>query len=157
MIERRAQWAIEEWRRFPSMGYGQMVAAISKHFEVGITGSEQTIKRAYEIIKANSGGFVDRIFDMYMHIADEQLAHGERGEARRTLDSVRAHLGISAPARIEHSGIVGVQHAEANFDDMDDVELDAMLRRVARQRGGELTASDNIFGTTSLPVDAKLH
>lgn len=113
-----------------------MKEAVRAHFECGFSAAQDTITRAYEVLEENMREFgAPRLFDAYYEIHTEQKKRNELGEARKTLDSIRALGGIGAPDRLEHSGEVEVKTKLPDVSDLSDSELRAMLKRVAPKKG----------------------
>lgn len=134
-LEMRAQWALERWEKHPSLTYLMMLAEIRKRFDVGKSAGEQSIKRAYQILRDqwSNSDIVDRLAARYHSIADKAEADGDWHAAIRAMDSLRRHLGIGAPDRVEHSRGVS-QH---KLDDVDDDDLLSMFEKVEARRKPE--------------------
>ena len=130
-LERRAQWVIDRWDEMPSLRYSEMVKEVRRTFECGKTAGEKAIERAYEILRVtwSDPALSDRIAHKYMSIVEAAEKAGEFRAARAALDSLRRHLGLGAPDRVEHSG--GLEIKQEAVEDMTDEEL----RLIARMAG----------------------
>ena len=131
-VERRALWVVQRWADDPSVRPGAMKLEVQARFECGITASDQALSRAYELMAEhrNDGGLVDRIAGFYFELAKDARRDKQFNSARMAMDSLRAHLGIGAPERVEHSGGVSVEVEQAIADLTDD-EL-ALLARLEK-------------------------
>lgn len=122
MLERRARWVIERWDERPSLRYGEMVEEVRKNFEVGKTAGEQAIKRAYAVMaeEASNEHLADRITAKYLSLSEGAERAGDWRAARSILDSLRRHLGLGAPERVEHT------IKDEQMDDLTDAQLAAL-------------------------------
>lgn len=126
-VEARARWVIERWDERPSLRYREMVEEVRKHFEVGKTAGEQAIKRAYALMteEFSNEHLADRITAKYISLAEAAERDGDWRAARSILDSLRRHLGLGAPDRVEHT------IKDENMDDLSDEEV-AILAKLDR-------------------------
>lgn len=127
-LERRAQWVIDRWDERPSLRYGEMVREVQRQFECGKTAGEQAIKHAYTLLKElwSRPELVDRIANHYLAAFELAQTQNNPRSMVRALDSLRRHLGLGAPDRIEHSGEIGVTAEQ--LEDLTDEELRIMAK-----------------------------
>ena len=135
-LEARGRWVVEHWDEVPSLRYKDMLAAVRLHFLIGKTAGEQAIKRAYEIMREtwSDPSWGDRIAARYLEISEKAEKRGDLTNARKALDSLRAHLGIGAPQRhaIEHSGSIDSETTlnltDEDYESMSDEQLLALAK-----------------------------
>lgn len=131
-LETRARWVIERWDERPSLRYREMVEEVRKRFEVGKTAGEKAIQRAYAIMKeeASNEHLADRITAKYISLAEAAERDGDWRAARSILDSLRRHLGLGAPDRLNIT-----DDRDENMDDLSDDEV-AVLAKLDRNVPG---------------------
>lgn len=127
-LDRRAQWVIDRWDERPSLRYTEMLKEVRAAFECGKTAAEKAIQRAYEILRETwaDPALSDRIAHKYMAIVEGAERAGEFRAARAALDSLRRHLGLGAPDRVEHSG--GLDINAEKLEDLTEDELRIMAK-----------------------------
>lgn len=115
-----ATFVLDVWHEKPSIGYGELVEKVRAHFECGHASAEQAIKYARDILRERAAdpSVADKIAEAYWNIYEDALKHGDRLNARRTLDSLRAHFGVGAPARVNHSGTVALDLEKLSDDEL---------------------------------------
>lgn len=128
--ERRAQRVLELWADKPSLRRDEIHGRIRREFKCGIGAADRAITRAYEYYAENSQDLqlTDRLAQHYWDIAEEAKKAGKFRDATKALDSLRAHLGIGAPERLELTNKTGVDMAELTQEEID------MLARLDRAR-----------------------
>ena len=121
-LDARARWVMDRWDERPSLRYRDMCAEVRRQFEVGKTAAEQAIKRAYALMKeeASNEHLADRITAKYMSLAESAERDGDWRAARSILDSLRRHLGLGAPDRVD------INVKDENMDDLTDAQLAAL-------------------------------
>jgi arginine utilization protein RocB len=135
-VERRALWIIDTWAHSFSLRPSQLKEMVRKQFECGINAAEDAMSRAYEIYKERMDPekLGQQLAAQYLELAEQAKRNGKEAEARKCLDSLRAHLGLGAPERVEHSGTIGVSRDEA-LEPLTDEELAVLARMDQVERG----------------------
>ncbi len=151
--EQRARRILEIWTARISARPDEIKSMIRTEFQCGIRAAEEALARSYELYaQAASSDQVEHLVGKlalrYLALSEEAQRMGNLGEARKSLDSLRAHLGISAPQRIEHSGSVTVSRDEA-MEDLTDEQL-ALLRQID-ERDAEIEAASKASKGQGLP------
>lgn len=133
-LEQRAQWVIDRWDERPSLRYGEMVAEIRQRYFIGKNGAEQVVKRAREILRdsfdpVKNPELTDRITAKYFAIVEGAEREGEWRAARAALDSLRRHLGLGAPDRVEQT----TKYNPEDFEDMTDDQVRSLAQLDAKK------------------------
>lgn len=133
-VERRATWVLEQWAAKPSLRRSELVDRLRTTFECGIGAADEAIQRAYSMFAElkSDASLPDRIAHEYLSIAEEARRAKDWRAATKALDSLRLHLGIGAPERVEHSGAVALTK---RLEDLSDEEL-ALAARLDGGRAG---------------------
>lgn len=133
-VERMATFVIQIWADHPALGYADVIDEVRKHFRCGQTAAEQAHKRAAERIEETATDPVmsARIAQGYWDLFAEAKRSKKLNAGRLLLDSLRAHLGVGAPERLEIS--TGTEVA-----DLSEADLDEVIRRL-EGRGGTAAA-----------------
>lgn len=131
---RRAQWIIERWRVRPSLSYQEMVKEVREAFDVGRTMAEFAIARANELLREMGAdpALKDRITAAYWDIYESASTAKEYRAARAALDSLRRHLGVGAPDRVENTHIVE-EVSDEQLEDLSDDQVRALAALDARK------------------------
>lgn len=130
-LDRRAQWVIDRWDERPSLRYGEMCNEVRRTFECGKTAGEKAIQRAYEILNStwSDPRLADRISSHYMAAFELAQSQNDPRSMVRAMDSMRRHLGLGAPDRVEHSGDIDIRNEQV--EDLTDEELRVMAKVAA--------------------------
>lgn len=110
-----------------------MKAQIRREFKCGIGASDLAMEHALELFRAAATelALTDRIAVAYWHGIEESQRKGDWRAYFRGLDSLRAHLGLGAPERLEITGKVGADE----MAELTDEEI-ALMEKMDRLRAG---------------------
>lgn len=100
---------------------------------IGKTAAEQAIKVAYELLHdewKTGPSIVDRLASRYQAIADKAERAGDYRAAVRAMDSLRRHLGLGAPDRVEHT----TKEATHDLSNMSEADLLALYEKAEATR-----------------------
>lgn len=142
-LERRAMRALEIWADRPSMRSDEVKAQIRAEFKCGYGASDEALTRAYELFELyrdDQGlALTNRVAMAYWEIFEEAKRDRDHQGARKALDSLRSHLGLGAPDRLEITGTMG-RSEDPDLEDFtqEQLELLAKLDQAERQRQGKL-------------------
>lgn len=129
--EQAAAWVVDEWAVRPSIGYHELIGKIRERFECGRDLAEQAIKVAREILhdRASDPAIADKIAAAYWQLYEDAVMNKDRAQARKALDSLRAHLGVGAPERRHVTGSVALDLDKLSDDEL--AEAAGMARDIA--------------------------
>jgi hypothetical protein len=135
-VERRALRILEIWADHPALRPAELKERIQREFECGIGSAADALARAYEIYeeKRDDETLVSRVAEQYLMISEDARRAGKFSAATRALDSLRAHLGLGQPDRVEvtlGAGMVSRDDELAEWSD-DELKLLARLERADR-------------------------
>lgn len=152
--ELRARRILEIWSDRISMRPEEIKAVIRAEFLCGATAAAEALARAYELYAlAVSSESVEHLVGKlalrYLALSEAAQRAGNLPEARKNLDSLRAHLGISAPQRIELSGSVGTVSRDPGMENLTDEQI-ALLRQID-ERDAEIEAETKARTGKGLP------
>lgn len=153
--EQRARRVMEIWTDRISARPEEIKAIIRAEFQCGINAASDAMARAYELYAlAVSSESVEHLVGKlalrYLALSEAAQRAGNLPEARKNLDSLRAHLGISAPQRIELSGSVGgTVSRDPGMENLTDEQI-ALLRQID-ERDAEIEAETKAKSGRGLP------
>lgn len=150
-----ASYVILRQRERPGIMYAQLVVELREKFECGRTSAEVGIQRAHEIRRANTEKLISDptiIEDLYWELLEEAQRKGKTNDARRVLDSLRAHMGLGAPQRLE---LTRGKDAASKLANLTPEEIEALA---AFDRAGDpsLVDADDAQDSTLPGVTAEL-